>query len=62
MTNQEFASYLALNHELQGVEFKGPGPRSDKQLFAKVVRAVLGIANRRDGGLLIIGVDDKGFS
>ncbi len=60
MTDQEFADYLALDHELQGVEFKGPGQRSDKQLFAKVVRAVLGMTNRRDGGLVIIGVDDNG--
>jgi predicted HTH transcriptional regulator len=62
MTDQEFAGLLALGHEQQGVEFKGPGPRSDKQFFAKVVRAALGMANRRDGGRVIIGVreDQKG--
>lgn len=59
MTDQEFAELLALNYERRGVEFKGPGPRSDRQLFAKVVRAVLGMANRRDGGLVIIGVKDS---
>lgn len=59
MTEQEFAEYLSLSHELTGVEFKGPGPRSHKHLFAKVVRAVLGMANRRDGGIVIVGVDDS---
>jgi predicted HTH transcriptional regulator len=60
MTDQEFAEIFALRHEVRGVEFKGPGPRSDRQLFAQVVRAVLGMANRRDGGTLVIGVEDNG--
>lgn len=56
MTDQEFAEILALGHEATGVEFKGPGPLSDRRLSAQVVRAVLGMANKRDGGLVIIGV------
>src|SRR5947208_13272834 len=60
MTDQEFAELLALGYERRGVEFKGPGPRSSKQLFAKVVRATLGMANRRDGGLVVVGIDDSG--
>lgn len=59
MTDEEFAEKLALGHETSGVEFKGPGPRSNRQLFAQVVRAVLGMANRRDGGWVIIGVEDN---
>lgn len=59
MTDEEFAEELALGHETSGVEFKGPGPRSNRQLFAQVVRAVLGMANRRDGGRVIIGVEDN---
>ncbi len=39
-----------------GVEFKGPG-RCEGRLRAQVVRAVLGFANRRDGGAVVIGVD-----
>jgi predicted HTH transcriptional regulator len=58
MTEEEFEALLAAGHEQRGVEFKGPGPRSDKRFFARVVRAVLGMANRRDGGLVIIGVED----
>lgn len=58
MTDREFAELLALGHELRGVEFKGPGSRSNKNFFANVVRAALGMANRRDGGVVIIGVED----
>jgi len=57
MTDEEFATILDLGYETPGIEFKGPGPSSDKNLFAQVVRAVLGMANRRDGGRVVIGVD-----
>ena len=58
MTDEEFAKIIALGHETRGVEFKPPGPLSNRPLAARVVRAVLGMANRRDGGLVIIGVED----
>ena len=51
---------MGLSHELTGIEFKGPGPSTDRQLFAQVVKAVLGMANRRDGGRVIIGVETLG--
>lgn len=64
MTDQEFAITLeelfALGHETTGVECKPPGSRTNRSLFNKVVRAVLGMSNRRDGGLIIIGVNDTG--
>lgn len=59
MTDRELAEILALTSELPGVEFKGPGPMSDKYLMAKISRAVLGMANRRDGGMVVIGVSDR---
>jgi predicted HTH transcriptional regulator len=58
MLEEEFGQLLALGHERRGVEFKGPGPRTDKHLLARVVRAVLGMTNRRDGGLVVVGVED----
>ena len=58
MTDQEFAHILGIGHETSGVEFKGPGPRNNRRLFAQVIRAILGMANRRDGGTVIIGVED----
>lgn len=63
MNTEEFAQVLnelvALKHELPGVECKPPGPGTDKKLQAWVIRAILGMANRRDGGLVIIGVEDS---
>jgi hypothetical protein len=59
MTAEEFASLLELGYEQRGVEFKGPGSRTDTRLSAKVVRAMLGMANLRDGGLVVIGVQDE---
>ena len=59
MTEQEFKEMLAYGREQIGVEFKGPGSRiANKQLFAKVVRAMLSMANRRNGGAVIIGIDE----
>jgi hypothetical protein len=53
-TEREFAELLARGYELRGVEFKGPGARSTPEYTARVVRAALGMANLRDGGLVIL--------
>jgi predicted HTH transcriptional regulator len=58
MTDSELAEFLSLPHELEGVEFKGPGPRTSPALFAKVARAMLAMTNRSQGGIVIIGVDE----
>ena len=58
MTDQEFAVLLELGAEQRNVEFKGPGSISDKHLVHRVVRAILGMTNRRDGGYVIVGVDE----
>jgi len=59
MTDEEFGEVLALGYERRNTEFKGPGLRSTPHLFAKVVRAVLSMANQQDGGMVVIGVEDK---
>jgi predicted HTH transcriptional regulator len=59
MTNDEFQALLALGYEQRGAEFKGPGSLTDSHFAAKVTRAVLAMANRRGGGRIIIGVEDK---
>jgi predicted HTH transcriptional regulator len=59
MTEQQFREMLAYGREQTGVEYKGPGSRTaNKHLFAKVIRALLSMANRRNGGMVIIGVDE----
>ena len=59
MTNQEFETVMALGHDLRGLEFKGPGPMTIRRLVAQVVKAALGMANRRDGGNIVIGVSEE---
>lgn len=58
VTDQDFELHLSRGYETHGVEFKGPGKRTDAAFLAKVARAMMGMANRRDGGVVIIGVED----
>ena len=60
LTDRQFAELLAVSYEPRGLEFKGARPRTDRLFFARVVRACLGMANLRDGGRVIIGVDERG--
>jgi predicted HTH transcriptional regulator len=59
VTEEEFESLLARGYETDGVEFKGSWTRKEKLFLARVVRAILGMANRRDGGLVILGVEES---
>ena len=59
LTDQKFAQGIALGHELSGIEFKSPGPLSEGRLVAQAVKAIPGLANRRDGGSVIIGVSEQ---
>jgi predicted HTH transcriptional regulator len=59
MDSAQFAEFLQLGREQHSVEFKGAHPRTDRLFFAKVVRAILGMANRRDGGYIVIGVEER---
>src|SRR4051794_37370297 len=49
---------LSLGHEARGFEVKGPG-LAKGAFLAMVVRAALGLGNLRDGGLILVGVDDE---
>ncbi|HEX5504094.1 MAG TPA: ATP-binding protein [Thermomicrobiales bacterium] len=60
LTDQQFADLVTLRYELRGIEFKGIRPRTDRLFFARVARACLGMANLRDGGRVVIGVDERG--
>lgn len=59
MLPEQLAEIIARGREQSNVEFKGAGPRTSKPLFARVVRAVLSMANRRDGGFVILGVAES---
>lgn len=58
LSRSEIEAALSLGYEASGLEIKGPGPRTSRELFAKVARGCLSLGNRRDGGHLIIGIND----
>jgi len=62
LTPDQLRTAIAFGREQRGIEFKGPGKRTDKAFMGKVVRAMLGMANKQGGGFVIIGVTDDGTS
>jgi len=58
ITEERFVEIIKYNGEQPGVEFKCAGSMADKPFVARVVRAMLGMSNRADGGLVIVGIDD----
>jgi predicted HTH transcriptional regulator len=59
LTVQEVEDILRVGHETPGFEFKGPGGRTESYFLAKIARTALSLGNVRDGGYIIIGIDDK---
>lgn len=59
MTDRELLELIATG-ERRGVEFKSARPRTNRRQLAEVARAVLGLTNKRDGGLILVGVSDHG--
>ena len=41
------------------VEFKPGAPRTSSEVFARVVRAALALANSKDGGWIILGIEER---
>jgi predicted HTH transcriptional regulator len=62
LTVEELRGAIALGREQRGVEFKGPGQRTKKAFMAKVVRAIIGMANKPGGGVVVLGINDDGTS
>ena len=48
---------LKRGYETRSFEFKGRGFRTQAGFLNKVIRAILGMANQRDGGKVILGVE-----
>ncbi len=51
----ELIDIFSLPHEFRQVEFKEPG-KFEGLFLIKIIKAILGMANSRDGGKIIIGV------
>ena len=58
VTQQDVEDSLRLGRESRSFEVKGSGNIADKQYVARVVGAVMAMANLRDGGQVCLGIDD----
>jgi hypothetical protein len=58
LTANDLEVLLSGGYERRHLEVKGPGERDDKHFFAKVTRAILSMANLRDGGHVVLGIVD----
>jgi hypothetical protein len=55
---EELEGALALGYEGRSLELKGSGSFGDRRFRALIARASLGMGNIRDGGYVVIGIDD----
>lgn len=60
MDRQRLRELLELGHELRSVEFKSGCVLGKNHETAKIVRAMLSLANTRGGGEVVVGVEDDG--
>ena len=59
LTNNEVQGLIELGHETTNVEFKRGDSLDNKTYVAIVARAAMSLANTRDGGHILLGVDDS---
>lgn len=58
VSKDDVEQLLAVGNETTSFEVKGAGDISDKAFVAKLARAAMAMGNRRDGGVVCIGVDE----
>ncbi len=58
MPQDELEALLRTGHEHPNLECKGPGDLDNKDYFARVARAAMAMGNRRDGGIICLGIAD----
>lgn len=58
ISREEVEQLLGVGNESQSFEVKGPGILGETAFVAKVARAVMAMGNRRDGGVVCIGIDE----
>lgn len=57
MSQQDLCELVLVGEERRNLEYKGPMRWDNKLTKAKITKAALAIANIRDGGWVVIGVD-----
>jgi hypothetical protein len=58
MSPDQFDTIIADPRETPSLEFKSAGSADDQTLFAKVLKAMIAMSNRQDGGTIVIGISD----
>lgn len=58
LSDEEVQAIVEYGHETPSIEFKQDGSPTDKAFAALIARAAMALANRRDGGHIIIGLAD----
>jgi predicted HTH transcriptional regulator len=58
LSTEELEGVLRVGYEARGFEFKTHGKSDDRYFLAKIARAALSMGNLRDGGYVVIGIDD----
>jgi hypothetical protein len=61
LDDEQLAAIIEVGYEQRGIEFKSAGDRTDRAFLANVARAVLALANQRDGGHVIVGLSENGI-
>jgi hypothetical protein len=58
METEQLVTAMQAGHEVRGIEWKGELDFAEKASIAKVSRAMIGMANSRNGGSVVLGIDD----
>lgn len=59
MNDEAFQLIVERGRENRETEFKSGGSILDVHLLRRVIRAVLGMTNNRDGGVVVLGVSER---
>lgn len=59
MEEEDSLELISLGREGRGIEFKKSMPWSSAEFKAKITKSILGMSNLQDGGVIIIGVEEK---
>jgi predicted HTH transcriptional regulator len=62
VTSQELINFILHGREERNLEYKGPMSWKERDVKIEITRSILGMANLRDGGSIIIGVENEAFT